>query len=146
MANEYTALRAKIDEDPTNAAKTDAQVHDWLSEAEPGPFVDVSPTDFFEWAATYKLPGRFYATANTTPASDLQSACLMLYTAWSQGAGLQTSSAAVRTHLVDSVPGVVSNAARDDLLAVARPDVPRWVNAGWDREPILGDVVAARAL
>lgn len=144
--NEHSDLKIKIDSEPANAARTDQEVLDWLGELEAGPFIDVPAEVYFSWSAKYKLPGRYYATANTTPASNLQSAALMLYTAWVQNVGLLLSDADVRTHLADAVPSIVSIAARDELLQVARPDVPRWQNASWDRAPILGDVVAARAL
>lgn len=144
--NELSDLKAKIDSEPANAQRTDAEVLDWLRELEAGPFVDVPPEVYFDWSAKYKLPGRYYATANTVPASNLQSAALMLHTAWVQNAGLQLSSLNVRAHLGDAVPSIISIAARDELLEVARPDVPRWVNAAWEFEPILGDVVAARNL
>lgn len=144
--NEHVDLKAKIDEEPLNAQRTDAEVLAWLNEPEQGPFVNVAPEVFFSWSAKYKLPGRYYATANTTPASDLQSAALMLYTAWVQNAGLLLSDSDVRVHLSDAVPSIVSIAARDELLQHARPDVPRWQNANWTTAPILGDVVAARNL
>lgn len=144
--NEHADLKFKIDSEPLNATRTDQEVLDWLMELEVGPFVNVAPEVFFSWSAKYKLPGRYYATANTTPASNLQSAALMLYTAWVQNGGLLLSDADVRMHLSDAVPSIISISARDELLQYARPDVPRWQNASWDREPILGDVVAARNL
>ena len=66
MANELPDLKAKIDEEPLNAARTDQQVLDWLNETETGPWLDVSAEDMGDWAARWKLPGRLFAVRNET--------------------------------------------------------------------------------
>lgn len=152
MANEHVDLKAKIDEEPLNAGRTDQQVLDWLVELETGPWVDVGASEFARWAAAWKLPGRLFAARNITPASDEQSGSHMLHQSWTRREGLETGNDDIRAHLADAVgnpvtlTAPVSTAARDDLLDAARPDAPRWVNASWTHAPILGDVVAARAL
>ena len=162
MANDHADLKTKIDEEPLNAPRTDQQVLDWLNEQETGPWLDVSHTDYVDWAARHKLPGKLhfvarnetYDNARTDPpsAADAErSACDMLYR-YLQGSGIASriplSRTDVRNHLADAVGSsrVVKPAMRDDLLGIARPPVQRWENADWNIQPSLRDVEVARSL
>lgn len=155
--NEYPDLKAKIDEEPLNAGRSDADVLAWLNETETGPWLDVPALDFSDWCARWKLPGRLFAVRNeayTDPRADdgvgddERSAAHMLHAAWNSRLGLETSKSDVRSHLADAAGSgkVISVAASGDLLGIARPDVERWRNADWTIQPGLGDVTNARAL
>lgn len=121
----------------------------WLNELEQGPWLDVTAEDFRRWVARYKLAGRLYK-ARDELVSDAQSASHMMHQTWNRREGLLLSDSDIRTHLADAVANPVtasapiSFTARDDLLAIARPNVPRWQNANWNIQPGLGDVENAR--
>ena len=158
MANEHSDLKAKIDEEPLNAGRTDQEVLDWLNETEQGPWLLVASGEFNAWVARSQLAGPLnsvrqepYTDSRAKPlntADSERNAAEMLWRAYNRGEGLDLSSTDIRNAVAPAVGGtrVISPAQRDDLLAVARPDVPRWVNANWTQPPILGDVIAARAL
>ena len=145
MANELVDLRAKIDEEPLNAGRTDQEVLDWLLELETSEeAVDVPQTEYENWLIAEKLLG---ALDQAIGPSDAGSISFYMLEQYKMGAGLPMSKQLVRDTIgTDAVPTPVSAAQYTALEALAFPQVPRWLNADWTRPPILGDVVAARAL
>lgn len=149
MANSHQDLKDKIDEEPLNAGRTDQQVLDWLNESETRILaLDVEFIDFEEWTASQKLYSEIHGDAETTPFNDNSSCARMMDLVLERGTDLQSSKQSVIDTLDDGTGGgnVMNAAQRAALDALIFPQVPRWENADWNRQPLLGDVIAARAL
>lgn len=138
---DYQALRALIDTEPLNAARTDDQVLAWLQEAT-STFVDVSWLDLCMWVATQGYRPTLAAAATSGNTDQVKTAAQHVLDCIAAGQPLFASDSRVRNAIAAAIP---AGTARTALLALATASVTRAAAAGFPNVNF-GDVQSARAI
>ena len=122
-------LKAVIDTEPANAARTDAEVLAWLKESVTV-WSDVSWEQFALWASRYDGI-RKLETAKAGVDAGVATAAATGLIVLDAGKDLLLSISEVRSMMGDLVPDIFSTAEKNDLLAFSQSTQTRWLNEGF---------------
>lgn len=125
---------------PTWREESDADVLAWLEESVTT-YVDISWLDLSMWVAKHNLrPSLISAAASTGGTAALRTAAQHILDCITADQPLYASDERVRTVIGTAMP---DGAARDDLVAMATTQVPRYRLAGLS-QVLIGDIGVAR--
>jgi hypothetical protein len=127
---ETQALKDRIDAEPANAGRTDAEVLVWLKESV-DVYSDVPWSSFALWAARYNgvIKMETHKASGTT--DDIKRAAATGLLVLTAGQPLSLSVAEVRALMGNLVPDVFSVPEKEDLLAFSESTVERFSSYGF---------------
>ena len=144
---DLAALKAAIDAEPANAARSDEDVAAWLIE-EVSHINTISTKKLMGWAATDDILRNLDTAADDSGQSNTMRGIARGMAAIMRGREeLDIGDAETQQLLGVAVSGgLITQAHRDDLEARATMTLARWNAEGLPSRPRTADVTAARAL
>lgn len=125
---DYATLKVLIDAEPTNAARSDAEVLGWLQESV-GTWQDIPWLDVAMWLVAQGIDRATLTTQATTGTAANKTAAQYVLDVITAGQPLQATDQRVRDTITASGLTAPQKAA---LVALATISAPRYRTAGWD--------------